>query len=190
MTAQSSRPTSKSAWKKRNDRGPHTATLPSGAVVKFMIPDSGMLLRSGRLPERLKETALLVAAHPRGADGYMEELVTTAIIAGERSETISRAIEQGMDLGHFLVAEMLVEPEVTSEEVADGDFHEFDIRMLLAFAERRLNVDAAGKKLPIIVLDEWATFRNQPASPTGAADGGANGDVDPGALPDADAGDV
>ena len=191
MTAKRSlKPTSKAAWAAANDTGPHLAGLPTGKVVKFRIPDQSALLRSGRLPEQLREVALMVAAHPEGADGYFSDLVQLATIRGEGQETISSAIASGLELTHHLIEAMLVEPEVTAEEVASGMFHELDIRMLLEFAERRRSVDAAGNKLPIITLDEWARFRNVPRSPEGPEPGGANGHVDPGALPDADGGDV
>jgi hypothetical protein len=184
------RPTSKTAWFEANDVGPHLAVLPTKKVVRFRIPDQSALLRSGRLPEQLREVALLIAAHPGGAEGYFEELVQVAMIRGEGQETISRAIALGLDLTHVLVSEMLVEPEVTAEEVASGKIHELDVRMLLEFAERRRSTDAEGNRLPIITLDEWARFRDVPRSPEGAGDGGANGHIAPGTVPDADAGDV
>lgn len=190
MAKQSSlKPTSKEAWAKANDAGPHLAALPTGKVVKFRIPDAGALLRTGGLPEELREVALVCAAHPDGPEGYFTDLALVATRRGDMGE-ISKAIERGLELRRVLVAEMLVEPEITAEEIEQGLFHEFDIEMLVEFAERRRSVDAAGNALPIITLDEWARFRNVPASPTGPEPGGANGHVDPGAVPDADAGDV
>lgn len=183
-----SKPVSAAGWRKRNDSGPHTATFPSGAVLKFVIPDSGALLRSGRLPENLRETALLCAAHPDGPEGYMSELVTAAIVAGDRAErsaTVTKAISDGMELGHVLIAEMLVEPKVTPEEVARGDFPELDVKMLLEFAERRRNTDALGHKVPVVILAEWARFRDEPLSDLGARDGDAGRHDARGDVPDA-----
>lgn len=181
------KPVTAAGWRKRNDSGPHVATFPSGAVLKFIIPDSGSLLRSGRLPENLRETALLCAAHPDGPEGYMGELVTTAIIAGERAErsaTVTKAIGEGMELGHWLVSEMLVEPKVLPEEVARGDFPELDVKMLLEFAERRRNVDAVGHRVPVVVLAEWARFRDELGGNESARGGAAGGDDARGAVPD------
>src|SRR5438477_11163805 len=99
---------SKTAWRAagKTDRGPHTATFPSGAKLTFIIPDSGMLLRSGRLPENLRDTALLCAAHAGGADGYMNDLVMQAVISkGDVASTLRQAIEQGIDLSHILIEE-------------------------------------------------------------------------------------
>lgn len=184
------KPDGKGAWRKRNDAGPHVAVFPSGAVLKFRIPDQGALLRAGRLSQRLRDTALLCAAHPEGAEGYMRDLVVTATVAAEREEKITQAIEDGIALGHELVAEMLVEPSVTPEEVEAGQFPELDVRMLLEFAERRRNVDAAGNELPIIVLREWATFRHEPQGNGSSGDGGASGDEPGDDVPDADKGAV
>lgn len=182
------KPVSAAGWRKRNDAGPHVATFPSGAVLRFVIPDSSSLLRSGRLPDNLRETALLCAAHPDGPEGYMSELVTAAIVAGDRAErsaTVTQAIADGMELGHWLVAEMLVEPKVTAEEVARGDFPELDVKMLLEFAERRRNVDAVGHRVPVVVLAEWARFRDELGGDEGARGGDAGGLDARGDVPDA-----
>jgi hypothetical protein len=184
------RPTSKTAWAQANDAGPHLAVLPTKKVVRFRIPDSAALLRSGRLPENLREAAIIFSSHPDGTDELMRELVIAAALRGPGQETLSNMIQAGTDLTPHLIAEMLVEPEVTPEEVASGMFHELDIRMLLEFAERLRNVDAAGNTLPIIVLDEWATFRRQPQSTAGTGAGGDNGAEPAGDVPDPDAGDV
>jgi len=170
-TAAPSAPDSKSAWRKRNDAGPHVATFPSGAVLKFRLPDAGTLLKTAGLPQELRETALLAAGHPEGAAGYMQELVAEAIIRPEHASLVSQAIENGLDLEPHLVAEMLVEPKVTAEEVAAGNFPSEDVRMLLEFGERRRNVDAEGVRLPIIVARDWARFRDEQPGPGGAGNG-------------------
>jgi hypothetical protein len=185
------KPASATAWRKRNDAGPHRAVFPSGVTLKFVIPDQGTLLRAGRLPDALREVALLCAAHPDGAEGYMQDLVMQAIVTqGERSDIVTKAIESGLELGHELVAEMLVEPKVTAEEVRRGDFPELDVRMLLEFAERRRNLDAAGNQLPITVLSEWARFRDGTAGLNGSGDSGTGGLDDRADVSDAHGGEV
>jgi hypothetical protein len=184
------RPTSKTAWAKANDSGPHLAVLPSGNVVRFKIPNMSALVRSGRLPEALREAALIFSSHPEGPDELMRELVITAALRGPGQDTLSRMIAAGQDLTPHLLAEMLVEPELTAEEIAEGLLPELDVRMLLEFAERLRNVDAAGNQLPITTLDDWATFRREPAREPGARASGDNGAGTAGAPADADAGDV
>lgn len=186
----SRKPVSKEAWAKASDSGPHLATLPSGNVVRFRIPSSSALLRSGRLPEHLREAAIVFGSHPDGMEELMRELVLAAALRGPGQETLARVISAGQDLTPYLIAEMLVEPEVTPEEVAEGMFPELDLRMLLEFAERRRSVDAEGNRLPIVTLDEWATFRREPAGDAGARAGGAIRIAAEGALPGADGGAV
>lgn len=177
---------SKQAWKQRSDRGPHTAAFPSGATLTFTIPDSGSLLRSGRLPDRLRRVALMCAGHPEGAEGYVGDLVLRAMVAADGEERMAQALEDALVLQAHLVAEMLVEPAVTADEVTEGAFPELDVKMLLEFAERRRNVDAAGTRLPVIVLSEWASFRGEPESAAGAGGVGDGGQEHGGDVPDAD----
>lgn len=181
---------SKLAWKQRSDTGPHTAVFPSGARLTFRIPDQAALLRSGKLPDRLRRTAILCAGHPAGPEGYMGDLVLQAMLSAERAELVEQAIEDGIRLQHLLVADMLVDPEVTADEVEAGEFPQPDIDMLLEFAERKRDRDAAGNRLPVIVLRDWASFRDEQQGAVSAGDGG-HGRDDPGAdVPDADGGAV
>lgn len=187
----------KASLAQANDRGPHIAILPTGLktgeAVKFQLVDAAMALRSGKLPEHIRVTAQLAVAHADGIDGYFQDLVQVAIMrGGDAQATIAGAIQQGVELSHHLIAEMLIQPEVTAADVASGMFHELDMRMLLEFAERRRDTDAAGNKLPIMVLDpeRWARFRYGPDNTPGAVDGGANGQDVPGDVPDLDRGDV
>jgi hypothetical protein len=174
-TKRAQRPSSKDAWFASNDRGPHTAVLPSGAVVRITIPDSSRLALTGALPVDLRETALLVAAHPEGAEGYFGDLVSAAIIRGKMEEAVTRAIELGMRLTHELVAGMVVEPEISAEDVASGALPELDLRMLLEIAERRRSTDAVGNKLPIVTLEEYARFRHGAGGTPGPGAGSENG---------------
>jgi hypothetical protein len=180
------RPTSKTAWARGNDSGPHLAALPSGAVVKFRVPDQGALLRAGRLPTELREAAIIFTSHPDGTDDLMRELVITAALRGPGQDTLASVIQAGRELVPHLVAEMLLEPSVTQEEVEAGVFPELDIRMLLEFAERLRNTDAQGNELAITTMDEWATFRREHRGARGAGNGGASEPVADGAVPDAD----
>lgn len=189
----------RAAWQKRSDRGPHLAYLPSGPdpdhdlPVKFVVADLSALLRAGHLPEELQVPAELMDAHEGGADGYMQDLVQTAVMRdADAQATIAGAVATARKLTHHLIAEMLVEPKVTAEEVAGGIFPELDMRMLVEFATRQRNVDAAGRRLPIIVPHEepWARFRFERDDAAGAGDGAANGDAPGGPVPDGDGGGV
>lgn len=153
---------SKSAWKQRNDTGPHVATLPSGVQVTFVIPNSTALLRADMLPDRLAELAIMAAAYPDGAEGYLADLGLAALQNPSEAVRLKKALREGIELRDWLVAEMLVDPKLAPDEVASGDYPQADIDMLIEFAERRRDTDAAGVKLPIVVLEELATFRREP----------------------------
>ncbi len=180
------RPTSLTAWAKSNDSGPHLAVLPSRSVVRFRIPEPGALLRAGRLPNELREAAIIFTSHPDGTDELMRELVITAALRGPGQDTIASVIAAGTAVTHHLIAEMLVEPSVTPEQVEEGILPELDVRMLLEFAERLRNTDAEGNVLPIVTMDQWATFRRERRGPDGIENGGAAEPLADGAVPVAD----
>jgi hypothetical protein len=184
MDSTSRKPTRKTAWQRRSDRGPHLATLPSGAVVKFVIPDASTLLKADRLPKELMDVAVLASAHPDGPDGLMADLVFGATASTERNEVLQKTIREGLELRQVLVAEMLVDPRVDPDEVES--LPELDVNMLLEFAERRRNLDAKGNQLPILLVREWAPFRPERPGTGGTANGGAAGDDAAGDVPDPD----
>lgn len=169
---------SKLAWFARNDRGPHTATLPSGQTVRFMVPDSNALIRADRLPERLLEIALMSAAYPDGTDGYMADMAVGALRGDVDTTKLAQAFKDGLELRDWLISEMLVDPAIDPADVAEGLVPQGDIDMLIEFAERRRNSDHEGVRLPIAVLEEFDRFRNVEGGPTGdAAREGDGGDV-------------
>lgn len=168
MAAATEKRTAK-AWKARSDRGPHTVNLPTGQVVDVIVPDSNALIRSGKLPDRLLEIALMATAYPDGAQGYIADLAYRTVGDGDgkeaAAEKLSKAIKDGLELRDWLVAHMVVKPEITPEDVAD--LPEPDVEMLLELAERKRNTDAAGVVLPIVVLEEFARFRDVAAGGEG-----------------------
>lgn len=182
------RVTSKQAWLAANDAGPHVAVLPSGVTVKIRIPDSSALLRSDALPERLRESALYFSSHPDGPDELMRELVIAASVRsdGPAQDAITRMIQTGNELTPFVIADMVVEPSLSPDDVAEGRVPELDVRMLLEFADRRRNVDAAGNELPIKLLADMAPFRLQPERREVAGNGTADADEPAGAVPEPD----
>ena len=64
-------PSDKAAWAARSDRGPHRATLESGQVVEFVVPDSNALIRANRLPDELAEIAIMAKAN-HTKDNWLE----------------------------------------------------------------------------------------------------------------------
>lgn len=173
----------KGAWKARSDTGPHTATLPSGQQVRFIIPDSNALITSGRLPEELTEIALYAASYPDGAEGYVADLSVRASMGAENAtEKLKQAYEHAVLLGHWLVAHMLIAPEITPEDVPE--LPPLDVRMLLELGERKRNTDAEGVRLPIAMLEEYHRFLSEPAGAPSDGDGAGVG----AGVPEADQG--
>lgn len=183
----------KSVWKSKNDRGPHTAVFPSGVELTFILPDETALIRADKLPDRLMEIALFSAAYPDGVEGYMADVAVRAVNSPDDAEAnarLKKSVKDGLEMRDWLVAEMLVDPEVTPEEVAAGEFPKADIEMLLEFAERRRNTDAAGNRLPIVVLEEYARFRDLPGGGTGGELGEGDEPAVQGAGVGADGGEM
>lgn len=149
----------KAGWVARTDRGPHTATLPSGMEVVFVVPDSSALLRSSRLPDSLMEIAIMTAAYPDGADGYMGDLATHALMDPEQMPKLAKAVKDGLELQDWLISHMLVEPQVEPDDVKS--LPEKDVEMLIQFAERKRDTDAKGVRLPIAMLEVYAQFRDE-----------------------------
>lgn len=162
-------------WLARSDRGPHIATLPSGQQVTFVVPDSNALIRANKLPDDLVELAMIAAAYQGGADAYMEDLAVQAIRGDVKAKAkLNERVREGIELGDWLLAHMVVDPPITPDD-AKG-LPEGDRDMLLAFAERRENVDAEGVVLPIALLAEYARFRDVAG---GGTDDAGRAGVDP-----------
>lgn len=178
----------KAAWAARSDRGPHKATLPSRTVVEFIVPDSNALIRADMLPDHLSDVAVMAAGYPDGADGYFEDLSRVALRDPSQMPTLRRSIKEGLELRDWLVAHMLVEPSIDPEDVVG--LPERDVAMLVDFAERRRNEDADGVRLPIVLLEEYARFRDGSGGRASDGVGEGVGAGVPGADGGSDGGDV
>lgn len=129
-------------WRSREERD---VTLPSGAVVTIKLLDTQVYLRHGHTPDGLRSIALgelanRVIAH----DATLEERQ----IAADQLGAAHRAI----------IAEMLVSPVLTPEEVRD--IPGWDLDMLLDIANRVCEEDAAGNAIGL-TTSEAATFRSE-----------------------------
>jgi hypothetical protein len=146
--------------------------LPSGHEVSFVVPDSNALIAARRLPEELTEIALYAASYPDGAEGYINDLSVRVAMADtpEAREKLNRAVSEGISLGRWLVAYMLVDPEIGVDDVPE--LPPMDVRMLLEFAERKRDTDAQGVRLPIALLEEYARFLHEPGRAPADGNGG------------------
>ena len=154
--AQKSRPskpqiTSKATW---GELAVHTVTLPSSAVVKIKIPDLSVLVSGGAVPEQLKLAAMRELSEQLRGLSPGADLEQGQPDADVEEEHITSLVE----LTRWLVVTMVVEPELTEEDVTSGLIPSEDIEMLAEFASRQRVTDARGVRLgvtPSSVFEIW-----------------------------------
>lgn len=154
-------PTSKAAWAQRSV---HTVTCPSGAVVRIRIPDLSMLLAQDAVPDRLRAVAL-----QKVSEAFAEALRTPVADPAEGEEPSAptldvEALKELAELHQWLVTQMLVEPELTLEDL-EGPVEERppgdDLTMLVQIASRERHTDARGVVLGVEPLSRWERFRDR-----------------------------
>jgi hypothetical protein len=154
-------PISKDAWA---GLGVHRLTLPSGAVVRARIPDLSMLLANDMVPQELRAAALTkVMDEIRGDTNLGEEGETQAVARDDEKDFMQ--IKDTVALHLYLVQQMLVEPELELEDLER--INSEDLTFLISIARRERNRDAAGVKLGVARIDEWATFQHEHECPEG-----------------------
>jgi hypothetical protein len=128
--------TTKTSWKKAAIH--EGVTLPSGTVVSIKLPNLGLLLKTGQIPNTLIDAA-----------------VKAQNASAESVEITREMIEEQWDFASFLVSRTVVEPEITQEEV--DDIPAEDVEMLVEFATRQRDIDAVFRHIG--GLDKLDSFR-------------------------------
>lgn len=138
----------------------HTVTGPSGAVFRIRIPGIAGLLERAELPVHLITLALRDITHPDGAAAALIELLDDVADEAKREELLG---EMGKlaEYSRRIVAAALVEPALTYDEIASGDYPEDDLTMIAAIVQRLRGVDARGVRIGVEPLDRWATFHRE-----------------------------
>jgi hypothetical protein len=126
--------TTKTSWKKA---AVHEITLPSGTVISIKLPNLSLMMKTGNIPNGLIDAAV-------GAQDGSEAKLTREMI------------ESQWDFSAFLVAHTVVDPQLTEEEVAEIPAE--DIEMIVEFATRQRDIDAAYKHIG--GLDQMGSFRH------------------------------
>lgn len=128
--------TTKTSWKKA---AVHEITLPSGTVISIKLPNLSLMLKTGQIPNSLIDAA--VETQNVGATQITREM-----------------IESQWDFSAFLVANTVVEPQLTEEEVAEIPAE--DVEMIVEFATRQRDIDAAYHHIGgLDKLDAFRQFR-------------------------------
>lgn len=141
------------AWKKR---GVHEGvTLPSGAVVTLRLPNIPNMVKTGTLPNPLLEAAM----QQQGAEKITKEVV-----------------ESTADYVKFIIPQMLIDPQVSEDDVPELPYE--DIELLIAFANRSTDIDAAYRQLGgLDKLDRFREARGIWAAAEADEDGGEDGEA-------------
>lgn len=124
--------TSVTSWKSRKR---HTVTLASGTVVDIEIPNLPLLIKIGKIPNHLIESAVKLQ---------------------ESRHVTAEDVAEHYDLMRKLVAVTVKAPELTEEQVDDLPFE--DVEMLAQFAFRERDMDAVGHHLGD--LEKVESFRD------------------------------
>jgi hypothetical protein len=124
----------KAAWTKK---GIHeNVTLPSGMEVDIRLPNLSQLIKAGEIPNPLIDAA----------------------ISFQTAETVTREmLEQSFDFAVWILPRTVINPEITEEDVRNGEIPAEDIDLLAAFVARTTDLDAVGNHLG--GLESNAAFR-------------------------------
>ena len=139
--------TTKTSWKKAAVH--EGVTLPSGTVVSIKLPNLGLMLKTGQIPNTLIDAAVK-AQNTVGSDS---------------PEITREMIEDQWEFASFLVSKTVVEPAITQDEVEEIPAE--DIEMLVEFATRQRDIDAVFRH--ISGLDQLESFRQFRSIASGAA---------------------
>jgi hypothetical protein len=113
--------TNKDEWKALRR---HEITLPSGAQVEIEIPNMPVLIKAGRIPNRL---------------------IQTVIQFQSASRVTQEMLEEEADFTNLIVSLTVKSPELTPEDVPDVPYE--DQSMIVEFAMRARDMDAVGHHL-------------------------------------------
>ena len=146
-------------WKRRG--GPHTVTLPSGMRVTARVLGITSMARLEGLPTDLTDAVVLHVANLE--QGGLPAVIGAELAAQKTDpEAAARLAKHVADFGRLtrhLVAEALVEPKLTVDEL--DDIPDDDLDLLMRIVTGRAAFDAAGVRIGVEPLDAWATFRHE-----------------------------
>jgi hypothetical protein len=141
-------------------RAIHTVTGFSGSTCKIRILGIPTMLEIGIFPDDLIGIALLDVSRREGAVGALREALEEVLDTTKRGE-LAAEVKKLAEYERRIVAASLVEPALTYEEIASGEFPEDDFSMILEIVQRRRQYDARGVRIGVEPLDRWAAFHRE-----------------------------
>lgn len=122
----------------------HPVVLPSGTTVKIKVLNLVAMAKTGTLPNELIKLAI-----PEVAGNEPEPMDETEAKA---------ALVKLADFQSWVVAESVVEPQITESDVPELPTE--DSEMIVAIATRQRDIDAVGKHIGgLDSNDDWRRFR-------------------------------
>ena len=150
----------KAAWKKR--AGPHNITTGTGQKVTIKVYGVGELLVRDAIPEHLRDTvALHLLNRDKGGIGAVigADLLELGKQNGSAdTEAFQQRLRDAREMSKLLVAEALVEPKVTIDEL-DGLPWE-DVEELMRICTGQQPFDSRGVRVGVEPVSGWATFQD------------------------------
>jgi len=144
-------------WRERTI---HTVTGFSGSTCKIRILGIPTMLEIGIFPEHLLGIALLDISKREGAVGALREALEDVLDSTKRGQLVDE-VKKLAEYERRIVAASLVEPELSYEEIASGEFPEDDFSMILEIIQRRRQYDARGVRIGVEQLDRWEAFHRE-----------------------------
>jgi hypothetical protein len=141
-------------------RAIHTVTGFSGSTFRIRILGISTLLEIGSFPDHLLGIALLDISRAQGAKGALREALEDVLDPAKRDD-LAAEIKKLAEYERRIVAASLVEPVLTYEEIASGEFPEDDFSMILDIVQRRREFDARGVRIGVEPLDRWEAFHRE-----------------------------
>jgi hypothetical protein len=152
------------SWKKRG--GPHRSLSPPGSACSRTCSASPSWPELEGLPDDLTDAVVMHVVnleHGGLPAAIGAELSKAATATSRRPRRRTKYIADFGRLTKHLVAEALVEPELTVDDL--DEVPEEDLEMLMRIVTGRQTFDAAGVRIGVEPLDAWATFRDEHGCP-------------------------
>jgi hypothetical protein len=137
----------------------YDAVLPSGMQVTFRLPSLGEMAAIGELPSDLLDLALAEWSEP-GSAVYMVARPVAALPdkptrkQQDAAEKASREVATRLArLNRHVVASALVTPKLTAEELQGVPYR--DVEMLSQLVNRGKGIDAAGRHVGVVPIDQF-----------------------------------
>ena len=158
---------SKTTWAKH--AGPHNLTLASGQKVTARVFGIGELLVRNAIPEGLRDTvALQLLNRDKGGIGAVIGADLLELNRNGTDPAASEAFQQRLrdarEMTKLLVAEALVSPRMTVEELDDPALVPWeDVEELMRIVTGQQPFDSRGVRVGVERIDAWATFQHEHA---------------------------